>query len=118
MLTISFLTAAVSTAPASSSAAVDFTWLFVKMLIFLGIVIVLAAIFLKYGAPRLRKSMGIEGYFEILGRKRLEGKKSLYFVKGPQRYFVIGAAEHGISKIAEYKLDEIEGAGEDVGSKK
>ncbi|MFH1653843.1 MAG: flagellar biosynthetic protein FliO [Pseudomonadota bacterium] len=112
------LTAAVSTVEATPSTTIDFTWLFLKMVIFLVIVIVLALIFLKYGAPRLRKTMGIEGYFEILGRKRLEGRKVLYFVKGPERYFVIGVAEHGISKIAEYKLDEIEGVGGDAQSKK
>lgn len=102
------LTSAVTTEAATEAGAMDFTWLFIKMVLVLVIVCVGAIIFLKYVLPRL----GVSGaskrgrYFSILGRCRLETRKNLYMVEVGGRYFVIGCADHGINLIAELSEEE------------
>lgn len=104
---ISILTAAIATEEATPSSAVDFTWLFVKMVIVLGIVIVLALIVLKFLAPKFRGSEG--DFFEVVGRTKLDAKKSLYLIRALKRYHIIGMSEHGISNIGEVSPEEMEG---------
>lgn len=105
-----YLFTSIATVPADASTTVDFTWLFVKMLAVLGVVIVLAVVIMKYLAPKMRSKMG--GYFDVLGRQALEGKKSLYFIKVLERYFVLGVSENAINKIAEIDKSEVEGGKE------
>ncbi len=98
----------IPTAAPTGENAVDFTWLFIRMLLMLGIVSVLAILVLKYVAPRigLIKKFQQGKYFTILGRHPLGQKTSLYLVEVGGRYFVIGAGEHGINTIAELSKDE------------
>lgn len=113
---LGILASTVSIEAATSADAIDFTWLFIKMVLVLVVVCVAAIIFLKYVLPRL----GVTGasqrgrYFSILGRCRLETRKSLYMVEVGGRYFVIGCADHGINLVAELSQEEAVG---DYGSK-
>jgi flagellar biosynthetic protein FliO len=103
---------AIPTEPATASSAVDFTWLFVKMLMVLVIVSILAVLLLKYAVPRFGffKPFHQKGrYFTVLGRYALEPKKSLYLVNIGKRYLVIGAADHGINLVTEITKEEAEG---------
>lgn len=103
--------ASVPTVPATPSNTVDFTWLFVKMLLFLIIVCVLAILFLKYVVPRTGFLKGVQKgkYFNVLGRYQLEPRKSLYVVEVGGRYLVIGSADHGINLITELTEEEVKG---------
>jgi len=106
------LMGAIPTEPATAASAVDFTWLFVKMLFVLAIVSILALLILKYAVPRFGflKPFHQRGrYFTVLGRYSLEPKKSLYLVNIGKRYLVIGTADHGISLITEITKEEAEG---------
>ena len=100
---------AIPTEPATSSSAVDFTWLFIKMLLVLAIVSIAAVLILKYAVPHVGKSLHKGQYFHVLGRYTLEPKKSLYLVNVGKRYLVIGTAEHGINLITEVSREEAEG---------
>ena len=102
---------AVPTEPATPSTAVDFTWLFIKMLLVLVIVSVAAILLLKYAVPRFGffKPFQKGSYFTVLGRYVLEPKKSLYLVNIGKRYLVIGTADHGINLITEISKEEAEG---------
>lgn len=113
------LAAEVETVPATSSSAIDFTWLFVKMLLVLAIVCIGAVVILKYVAPRTRfmKRLTRGGFAKVLQRQALEHGKQLYLVEIGKRYFVIGTSDHGINPVAELGLDdvrklEIKGVGE------
>jgi flagellar biosynthetic protein FliO len=105
------LTASISTEAATPENAVDFTWLFVKMLLVLVIVCVSAIIFLKYILPRLGIARGNHRgrYFKVHGRYQLEPRKSLYVVEVGGRYLVIGSADHGINLITELSPEEAMG---------
>ena len=113
MYLIPILLASVPTEPATSSNAVDFTWLFIKMLLFLVIVCVLAILFLKYVVPRTGLiRAGQKGrYFTVLGRYQLEPRKALFVVEVGGRYLVIGSADHGINLVAELTEEEAKGVG-------
>lgn len=99
------------TEAATPSATLDFTWLFVKMILVLGIVCVLAILFLKYVMPRtgLMRAAQKGRYFTVLGRYQLEHRKALYLVEIGGRYLVIGTADHAIQTLAE--LTEVEARG-------
>jgi len=105
------LTSAVATEMATPEGAVDFTWLFVKMVGLLVVVCVLAIIFLKYVLPRLGVTRGGQRgrFFKVHGRYQLEARKSLYVVEVGGRYLVIGCADHGIKLITELSPEEAMG---------
>jgi len=98
----------VPTAPATDASAVDFTWLFLKMLLALGIVSILAVLILKYAVPHigLMKRFQKGGYFRVLGRYLLEPRRSLYIVEVGGRYLVIGVSDHGINLVTELTQKE------------
>lgn len=85
----------------------DFTWLFVKMVIGLMLVVGLALFLFRYVIPRTR-----------LGRRRsaawasledivhLDPQRSLYLVKILERYFVLGATEQNLQVITEIPFQQ------------
>ena len=100
----------VPTTPATGETAADFTWLFIKMLLVLGIVTVLAILILKYAVTHIGmfKRFQRGKYFRVLGRYVLEPRKSLYLVQVGGRYLVIGVADHGINLITEISEEQAE----------
>lgn len=99
----------IPTEPATPLAAVDFTWLFVKMLLVLGIVTVAAILILKYAVPKMgvMKRFQLGGYFEVKGRYMLEPKKTLYLVRACNRYLVLGVSDHAINLVTEIGRGEM-----------
>jgi flagellar biogenesis protein FliO len=106
---LTVLAAEVETVPATPSGAIDFTWLFVKMLLVLAVICIGAIVVLKFVAPRTRfmKRLTRGGFAKVLQRQVLEHGKALYLVEMGKRYFVIGTSDHGISPIAELSPDEV-----------
>ncbi len=99
----------IETVPATGGNAVDFTWLFVKMLLVLGIVTVGAILILKYAVPHVgvMKRFQQGRYFRVLGRYLLEPRKALYVVSVGKRYLVLGVADHAINLLGELTEDEV-----------
>jgi flagellar biogenesis protein FliO len=81
----------------------DFTWLFVKMVIALLLVVGLALFLFRVVLPRTRLGRSRRGapWASLEDAVRLDPQKSLYLVKILERYFVIGASEQGLSLITE-----------------
>ncbi|MFH1829437.1 MAG: flagellar biosynthetic protein FliO [Pseudomonadota bacterium] len=120
MLSILLLTAAkVQTVPATAESAVDFTWLFIKMLFILGFVSILAVLILKYGVPRTAfyKRFQQGSLFNIKARQAIEPRKLLYLVEIGKRYLVLGVTDHAINTIAELSEDEAKELKEDRSQK-
>jgi flagellar protein FliO/FliZ len=103
----------IQTVPATPGTAVDFTWLFLKMLFVLGAVSVFAVLVLKYAVPRLGLMQRFQkgNYFNVIGRYVLEPRKTLYLVEVCGRYFVLGSADNGINSIVELSEKEVHGGG-------
>lgn len=110
MFPIALLSAVVPTVPATPGTAVDFTWLFLKMLLILGIVCILAILILRYAVPQVGflRRLNQGRFFTVRARQGLEPRKALYLVEIGKRYLVIGAADHGISLITELPAAEAE----------
>lgn len=109
MLGILLLIAAkVPTVPATPESAVDFTWLFIKMLFILGLVSILALLILKYGMPRTAfyKRLQQGSICKIKARQAIEPRKSLYLVELGKRYLVLGVTDHAINQIVELNEEE------------
>ncbi|HSA58511.1 MAG TPA: flagellar biosynthetic protein FliO [bacterium] len=86
----------------------DFTWLFVKMVIGLVLVLGLALFLFRFVLPRTKFGRrGGASWASIEDAVRLDPHKSLYLVKILERYFVLGASEHSLQLITE--LSPLEG---------
>lgn len=111
MAHILLLLGQVPTEPATAASAVDFSWLFIKMLLVLAIVSIIAVLLLKYAVPRIGplKAFQKSKYFSVLGRFVLEPKRSLYLVNVGKRYLVIGVSDSAINLITEISKEEAEG---------
>jgi flagellar biosynthetic protein FliO len=98
----------IPTVPATPGTAMDFTWLFLKMLLILAIVCIIAVLILKYAVPhvglmsRLRRG----GFVTIHGRHHLDPRASLCLVEIGKRYLVLGVTDHGINPIVELSEGE------------
>jgi flagellar biosynthetic protein FliO len=89
------------------TATPDFTWLFVKMVIGLVLVLGLALVLFRYVLPRTKFARrGGASWASVEDTVRLDPHKSLYLVKILERYFVLGASEHGLQLITELPASE------------
>jgi flagellar biosynthetic protein FliO len=93
----------IPTVPATNESTVDFTWLFIKMILLLGVVSIFAVLLIKYAVPHIgiMKRFQRGKYFKILGKHPLEPGKSLCLVQTGKRYLVIGISDNGINLITE-----------------
>lgn len=100
----------ITTTPATEAAAVDFTWLFIKMMGALIIVCILAVVILKYAVPRvgLFKKYAASRYISVIARHSLDQRKHLYIVKVGKKYMLLGSAEHGVNLITELSQSDVE----------
>lgn len=91
-------------------AGISFGWLFVKTLVAMIIVIVLAFVFIRYIMPRLHWGRGLRkgSNITILERQALEARKHLYLVRVGRKTVLIGTADQRISKIMDVETEEIE----------
>ena len=110
MLTLLLQIPQVPVAAPTPSAAVDFSWLFLKMFLALGVVSILAILILKYLVPRLGFAKRLHGgkLFRVLSRLSLEQRKKLYLIQIAKRYLVIGTSESGIQMISEVPREDVE----------
>lgn len=96
-----FEIAVVATEPVGRSSAVDFSFLFVKMIAALVVACVLAVLVLKYAVPKLSfiKKSPENDRIKILSRVALGQKQHLYLVKVDDKCILLGATDHGVRKI-------------------
>ena len=100
----------ITTTPAAELEAIDFTWLFIKMMLALIIVCVLAVVILKYAVPRVGffKKYANSQYIEVIARSSLDQKKFLYIVKVGSKYALVGASDHNVNLVMELSREDVE----------
>lgn len=93
-----------------SAGAVDFTWLFIKMLSLLIVVCVLALLILKYLVPKMNTSARRLGgdMIRIMARRHLNPKAQLYIIGVGKKQFLVGATDTQIHYLTDL-------SGEDLG---
>ena len=89
---------------------VDFTWLFIKMLLALGVAVAAAIFVLRVVVPRMSwaKKLQLNSHFKLLARFGLSQKAQLFLVKIGNKNLVLGAGDGGITKLAELSNEELE----------
>lgn len=89
------------------NATPDFTWLFVKMILGLILVLILAVFFLRVVLPRTRMGRMRQGHWaSILDGVKVDQTKTLYLIKILERYFVMAAGEHSFQVVTELTREE------------
>jgi len=108
--TLTALAAKIEMVPATTESAVDFTWLFIKMLFVLGAVTILAVLILKYGIPRTAfyKRLSKGSLFKTLSRQNIEPRKAIYLVEVGDKHMLLGVTDHAITPISELSKHEVE----------
>lgn len=85
----------------------DFTWLFVKMIAGLILVLGLALVLVRFVLPRTGFGRSrAAGWGRLIDRLPLEPRRCLYLVKITGRYFVLGATEHSVNVVTELTPSE------------
>ncbi len=100
--------AAADTVGEFGGQSVDFTWLFLKTIIAMVVVIALAMFVLRYLLPRItqRRPRGLQTDLEIVDRFPLDSKKALFVLRVEGRRLLIAASEHYVGFIAELGRDD------------
>jgi flagellar biosynthetic protein FliO len=96
-------TAAIATEPVTRSSAVDFSFLFLKMIAALVVAVTLAILVLKYAVPRLSfaRKLSDDQRIKILSRVSLGAKQHLYLVKAAEKCILLGVTDHTVTKITD-----------------
>lgn len=86
----------------------DFTWLFIKMVAGLVLVMGLAVVLFRVVIPKTRLAKLRHGtsWATVLAGIRVDQNRSLYLVKIMKRYFVLGAGEGALNLITELSATE------------
>lgn len=105
---IAVVAAEIQTVPATPTTAVDFTWLFIKMLFVLAAVTIVAILVLKYGMPRTAfyKRLSKGGLVRVMARQYIAPRKALYLVEMGKRYMLLGVTDHAITPVMELSSEE------------
>lgn len=88
----------------------DFSWLFLQMLVALVVVCLGAVLILRYVIPRLAwtKKWQRGKDFELVSRFGLDPRHVLYLVRIGKRFFALGGGEKGVSLLTEVPKEEME----------
>lgn len=85
----------------------DFTWLFIKMLAGLLLVLGLAFVFIRVVLPKTKMGRSRRNsWVSLIDRYPLDQHKSLYTVKIMERYFVLGSSENSVNLVTELTREE------------
>ncbi len=103
------LAAAVTAVDPNATPELDFTGLFIKMVVLLAIIVIVGFIVIRFvgkgGSIRGRNS---GRHFELLSWFRLGHKNTLYIVRIGKRVFALGAGDQQVNVISEMQEDELE----------
>jgi flagellar biogenesis protein FliO len=101
-------TGAVDVVAEFGQSPIDFTWLFLKTIFAMIVVIALAIVVLRYIIPRigLHRKRGVTTDIHIVDRVPLEAKKMLYIIEVEGRRLLIGSSEHQMNLIAELERSD------------
>lgn len=99
---------ATDTAAKFGEPSIDFTWLFLKTIFAMIVVIALAIVILRYIIPKIthHRSKARQTDIQIVDRVPLDSKKALYVLNVEGRRLLISASEHYVGFITELEGKE------------
>ncbi len=88
--------------------SVDFTWMFIKVIIVLAFVCVIAFAVIKYVLPRASFiKQGKNSQIELVERFALEPRKSLYILRVGSRFLLLGSSENSLNSLMELSRKDL-----------
>ncbi len=100
--------AATEDASVASVGEMDFSGLFIKMVILLLLIVLLGFLLLKFvGRTNPWVAKGGANHFELVSWHRLDQKKSVYVVRIGKRVFALGGSEHSVNLISELNPSDL-----------
>ncbi len=88
--------------------SVDFTWMFVKVILVLAFVCIIAFAMIKYVIPRASfLKRGEDSQIELVERFALEPRKNLYILKVGSRFLLLGSSEHSLNPLMELSKKDL-----------
>ena len=87
---------------------IDFGMLILRMLIFLGLILLLIYVVLRKGLPLLMQAQGLRNRtVKILERVPVDQKRSLLVVEVQERVYLLGSAEGQINVLMELDREKL-----------
>ena len=87
----------------------DFTWLFIQMLLTLAVVCIVAVILLRFVVPKLSwaRKWQKSGNFELVDRFGLDYKRAIYLVRVGKKHLVLGGSDQGLHLLKELAPEDV-----------
>lgn len=89
----------------------DYTYMFIQMVVILGLVCVLALGFLRYILPRMAFAQKLQKnqMVKVLGRCHLDHRHQVMIAQVGGRYFLLGVGDHAVTLLSELNRSDVEG---------
>ncbi len=90
----------------------DYTYMFIEMVIILGLVCLLAFGTIRYVLPRLSFAQRLQKnqMVKILTRCHLDHRHQVMVAQVGARFFLLGVGDHAVSLLSELNRGDVEGA--------
>ncbi len=109
MMTFWVLGAATSTDATVAASELDYSGLFIKMVILLILIVVMGFVLMRYlGHSAKARGRGSGAHFELISWFRLEPKKTVYLLKIGKRIFAVGSGDSQLNLLAEIDASDLE----------
>lgn len=91
----------------------DYTYMFIQMIVILGLVCLLAFGFLRYILPRLGFAQRIQKnqMVKVLTRCHLDHRHQVVVTQVGARYFLLGVGDHAVNVLSELNRSDVEAEG-------
>ena len=80
---------------------------YLRLMLVLGGVLALAWVALRYWLPKFVPANAGGGLLDVIVRKQLDARNSLFVVKAGSRYLLLGSGEHGLTLIEHMDAAEV-----------
>lgn len=90
----------------------DYTYMFVQMIVILGLVCLLAFGFLRYILPRFAFARNLQKkqVVTVVARCHLDYRHQVMVTRVGGRYFMLGLGDHSVTMLSELNRNDVEGA--------
>lgn len=90
----------------------DYTYMFIQMIVILGLVCLLAFGFLRYILPRFAFARHLQKkqVVNVVSRCHLDYRHQVMVAQVGSRYFMLGVGDHTVTMLAELNRNDVEGA--------
>lgn len=89
----------------------DYTYMFIQMIVILGLVCLLAFGFLRYLLPRFAFARHLQKkeVVKVVARCHLDYRHQVMVAQVGSRYFMLGVGDHAVNLLSELNRADVEG---------